>query len=80
MSSHVSDRGGQGTANKAEDEVRTHIGERLRAHYDAVLKEPIPNRFMELLQQLDHAVDPVAESAGADHLLRDIKVREGHSR
>jgi Anti-sigma factor NepR len=33
--------------------VRTAIGAALRAHYSEVLREPIPDRMVELLRQLD---------------------------
>jgi hypothetical protein len=29
------------------------IGEKLRAHYDAVAREPVPERFEKLLMELD---------------------------
>jgi hypothetical protein len=31
------------------------IGRKMRAMYDDLLKQPIPERFIELLQQLDRA-------------------------
>ena len=34
-------------------DVETHIGGRLRAMYDSVLREPVPDRFLDLLHQLD---------------------------
>jgi len=46
-------------ASKSETDVRlssdlqAHIGVRLKALYDSVLSEPIPDRFAELLQRLD---------------------------
>ena len=36
-----------------DGEVEAHIGGRLRAMYDSVLREPVPDRFMDLLRQLD---------------------------
>jgi hypothetical protein len=41
----------------AVSSVQRAIGNRLRAYYDGVAKEPIPDRFLELLKQLD-AKDP----------------------
>jgi hypothetical protein len=29
------------------------LGEKLRAHYDAVAREPVPDRFEKLLEELD---------------------------
>jgi hypothetical protein len=36
-----------------DGDVEAHIGGRLRAMYDSVLREPVPDRFMDLLRQLD---------------------------
>ena len=30
------------------------VGRKLKARYDAMLKEPIPDKLMQLLDQLDH--------------------------
>jgi hypothetical protein len=38
-----------------ESQVQGHIGRQLRALYDHVLDQPIPDRFLSLLQQLDEA-------------------------
>jgi len=67
----------QGAGLRVGEEVRSHIGERLRAHYDAVLKEPIPDRFLELLQSLDGDGTGKA-AAGSDAARR--RVREGQDR
>ncbi len=34
-------------------DLQAHIGVRLKAFYDSVLSEPIPDRFAELLSRLD---------------------------
>jgi hypothetical protein len=47
--------------------VQAHIGNLLRAMYDSALKEPIPERFLELLRQMD--TKSQAEDASA--LLRE---------
>ena len=36
-----------------DGDVEAHIGGRLRAMYDSVLREPVPDRFLDLLRQLD---------------------------
>jgi hypothetical protein len=41
-----------------ESEVQGHIGRQLRAVYDEVLSQPIPERFLELLNQLDARSEP----------------------
>ena len=48
--------------------IQDQIGRQLRAAYDDVLKEPVPERFLTLLQQLDQTPapepkpDPTAQS------------------
>jgi hypothetical protein len=32
--------------------VRTHIGRKIKAVYDEVLQEPVPDRFLNLLDEL----------------------------
>lgn len=36
-----------------EADLQSHIGRQLRAMYDTVVKQPIPDRFLELLSKLD---------------------------
>jgi hypothetical protein len=38
---------------KLDKSIQTAIGARLRAYYDGVEREAIPDRFVELLKQLD---------------------------
>ena len=33
------------------------IGQRLRKYYDEIADQPVPNRFMQLLDQLDEAAN-----------------------
>lgn len=40
---------------KSKPEVSDLIGERLRSFYDDVAKQPIPDRFLDLLGQLQAA-------------------------
>lgn len=55
---------GLGEARPARDarplpaDLQAHIGVRLKAFYDSVLSEPIPDRFAELLNKLDTAEEP----------------------
>lgn len=35
--------------------VQTEIGKHLRAIYDDVINEPVPSKFMELLEQLEQS-------------------------
>ncbi|MBN8994424.1 MAG: hypothetical protein J0H63_10285 [Rhizobiales bacterium] len=41
--------GGQGT----DSSVERAIGSRLRAYYDELAREPVPDRFVDLLKRLD---------------------------
>lgn len=47
-------------------DVETHIGGRLRAMYDSVLREPVPDRFLDLLRQLDSKMSPQPNGAKQD--------------
>ena len=38
-------------------DVQSHIGRELQAIFDEVLHEPVPDRFLKLLQELDHKKD-----------------------
>ncbi len=40
-------------ARPLSPDLQAHIGLRLKAFYDSVLSEPIPDRFAELLNRLD---------------------------
>jgi Anti-sigma factor NepR len=42
----------------AKPEVSDLIGQRLRNYYDEVAKQPVPDRFLELLNQLEAASAP----------------------
>lgn len=44
-------------------EIQSRIGHQLRAMYDDVVKQGIPERFADLLRQLD-VPDAAAEAAG----------------
>jgi Anti-sigma factor NepR len=46
----------------ARPEVSDLIGERLRTFYDEVAKQPVPDRFVELLKQLEAANPPEEET------------------
>jgi hypothetical protein len=42
----------EGGARKRPPDVKDHIGLQLKAIYDDVLKQPVPARFTDLLQEL----------------------------
>lgn len=37
-----------------QPQIQDHIGRQLRALYDDVLSQPVPDRFKELMERLDH--------------------------
>ena len=41
--------------------IQGKIGQKLREHYHRVVSEPIPDRFLELLEQLKKKDPPPAE-------------------
>jgi Anti-sigma factor NepR len=49
-------RPADGSAPRIDPRIQREIGKHLRAHYDDVVKEPIPDKFIELLQQLEQSV------------------------
>jgi len=48
--------------SRASPEVSDLIGERLRNFYDGVARQPVPDRFLDLLTQLGAASLPKKES------------------
>lgn len=48
-----------------DGDVEAHIGGRLRAMYDSVLREPVPDRFLDLLRQLDTKMTAQSEQPAA---------------
>ena len=46
---------GAGSRAQIEPRIQTEIGKHLRAIYDDVINEPVPSKFMELLEQLEQS-------------------------
>ena len=46
-------------------DARAKLGQKLKASYDLILNEPVPDRFQALLDQLDSA-QPAAPPKGGD--------------
>jgi hypothetical protein len=44
---------GKGTRAQLDPSVQAHIGKQLREVYDSVVRQPIPDRFLDLLKQID---------------------------
>ncbi len=49
---------GQAPLNPFDTDIQSHIGRQLRALYDSVVSQPVPDRFHELLSQLEARVGP----------------------
>lgn len=41
--------------NQRAVDIQAYIGARLRSSYDDVASQPVPDRFLQLMQQLDKA-------------------------
>jgi len=50
-------------------DIQSHIGRQLRAIYDGVVAQPVPDRFLELLNELEkNAADRQDGTGGSDPL------------
>lgn len=43
---------------KLDRVIQTRIGDQLRAMYDDLMQQPVPDRFKDLLSQLEHKGSP----------------------
>ncbi len=50
------------TVTSGKPPVYDMIGRRLRDYFDEVAKQPVPERFLELLNRLDSKASPKKES------------------
>ncbi len=50
-------RPAKGAAPQIDPRIQREIGKHLRAHYEDVVNEPIPDKFIELLQKLEQSID-----------------------
>lgn len=62
----------KGGAMQLDTDVQAHIGRQLRAGYTDILNQPVPDRFLELLAELDQRQDRDEEQASG--------VRQSHTR
>jgi hypothetical protein len=46
----------ESTGPQIDARIQHEIGKHLRAHYQGVVNEPVPDRIMELLEQLEQSV------------------------
>ena len=61
-----------GKPGRLNTEIQSRIGHQLRAMYDDVVRQGVPDRFAELIRQLDvPQSDPQVESAGDQAIKND---------
>ncbi|GLK74767.1 hypothetical protein GCM10008171_00190 [Methylopila jiangsuensis] len=53
-------------ASSIDVDIQTHIGRQLRAGYMDILNQPVPDRFLDLLAELDRKQQPAEATADAD--------------
>lgn len=49
--------GDKGNGKRLDGEAQKHIGRMLKATYDEIAHEPVPDKFLDLLKQLE-ALEP----------------------
>ena len=53
MQNAIKGRAKMSGRTRSDGSVERAIGSRLRAYYDEVAREPVPDRFVDLLKRLD---------------------------
>ncbi|HWG06769.1 MAG TPA: NepR family anti-sigma factor [Beijerinckiaceae bacterium] len=48
----------EGGGRQRAPDVKDHVGRQLKAVYDDMLRQPVPSRFMDLLQELAAKSEP----------------------
>lgn len=56
--------GHKGSGPKLEQETQNALGRELRAMYDGLIEEPVPERFLKLLDQLEQVDAADGETKG----------------
>jgi len=62
MQAGTDTRPGRSAAPRIDLRIQREIGKHLRAHYDDLVNEPVPDKFIELLQKLERSVSEKSES------------------
>ncbi|RJF77954.1 NepR family anti-sigma factor [Rhodopseudomonas palustris] len=60
-----------GSKGGLNQEIQARIGHQLRAMYDDVVRQGVPDRFADLIKRLEEAEQPSAGAAAADSERRD---------
>lgn len=50
-----------GLSSRRPRALEAEIGKKMRAMYDDLMEQPLPDRFVELLKQMDQAQGPQAQ-------------------
>lgn len=66
MSSAEMAKEGRERKPKLDDLAATQIGRKLKAEFDSVVSEPVPDRFLSLLEKLE-AAEKKKTGNGDDH-------------
>lgn len=62
MQEGASSRSTDGPSGSLDKETQTKIGQQLRAMYDDVVRQGVPDRFTELLKKLERSEDEEPKS------------------
>jgi len=54
------DKRGEASAPSLKPDIQAKIGEKLQEVYSDVLNEPVPDRFLDLLDQLEKSTEKTA--------------------
>jgi hypothetical protein len=57
--------GKKSKASSGQQVVKEAVSSKLRAYYDDIARQEVPQRFLDLLQDLDKAAEPAAGKPAA---------------
>lgn len=66
---HLAKISGPAKQGGLNTEIQSRIGHQLRAMYDDVVRQGVPDRFAELIRQLDS--EPVVEGAAGERVVKN---------
>lgn len=62
----MSDKTGKKSPPALDPLVQSHIGRRLRSMFDEVASQPVPDRFLNLLDQLERSDEASSEGSAPE--------------